>query len=185
MSSTAFSLENRPDSSCTQTVQVPVWYGADYNTCSMQITTAPCFVSFPTTSCHTARPVPSPESSHGMSEFTKLWIVVGLTILLTIVIPVVVLWSRWKLSAPSRGGKRSISLQLERGTAKRSPKPPFSEPSGRSKKEPKSPNPSQNPPGRIILGRNRGSPPTTQGSFPSYPLIIATPFKPPAYHTSI
>ena len=179
MSSTAFSLENRPDSSCTQTVQVPVWYGADYNTCSMQITTAPCFVPFPTTSCHTARPVPSPESSHGMSEFTKLWIVVGLTILLTIVIPVVVLWSRWKLSAPSRGGKRSISLQLERGTAKKSPKP------SPSKKDSESPNTKQNPPGRIILGRHRGSPPTPQGSFPSYPFIIATPFKPPAYHTSI
>ena len=121
MSSTAFALRDRSESTCTQTVQVPVWYGADYNTCSMQTTTAPCSVFFPTTSCHTARPVPLPES-HGMSEFTKLWITIGLAIIFIIIIPVVVLWTRWKLNNLPQAGKRSISIQLEKGTAKTPPK---------------------------------------------------------------
>ena len=121
------NLGARQEPGCLQTIEVPVWYGSDYNTCTMQTTTAPCAVSFPQEACHTSRPAltrPSPA----MSGTTKLWIVIGVTILLTILIPVVVLWARWKLSAPRRGGKRSISVQLEKNEAKKSTSPPSSGP---------------------------------------------------------
>lgn len=114
----ARNLQERFESPCTQTVEVPVWNGVDYNTCSMQTTTAPCSVTFPLTSCRTTRPAPLPQPQ-GMSGTTKLWIVIGTTVFLTILIPVVVLWARWKLSAPRRGGKRSISVQLEKNEAKK------------------------------------------------------------------
>ena len=117
----------RQDPSCTQTVEVPIWYGPDYNTCSMQPTMAPCSVSFPRESCHTSRPAPTIPSP-ALSGTTKLWIVIGVTILLTILIPVVVLWARWKLRAPRRGGKRSISVQLEKNEAKKSTAPASSGP---------------------------------------------------------
>ena len=113
------AFEERQDPSCTQTISVPVWYGPDYNTCTMQPTTAPCSVSFPQESCHTSRPAPTIPSP-AISGTTKLWIIIGVTILLTILIPVVVLWARWKLRAPRRGGKRSISVQLEKNEAKKS-----------------------------------------------------------------
>lgn len=121
VSATAFALHERQDSTCIQTVELPVWYGVDYNTCSMQTTTAPCFVSFPAHSCHTARPGPLPEL-YGMSALTKLWIVIGVTIFLTMIIPVVILWLRWKLSTRRRGGKRSISVQLEKMEVKKASK---------------------------------------------------------------
>ena len=121
VSSTAFVPKNRRANTCTQTVQVPVWYGTDYNTCSMQITTAPCLVSFPTTSCHTARPVP-PSASHSMSDSTNLGVGIGLTISLIIFIPLAILWARWKLSTRRRGARRSTSIQLERRPANSRPK---------------------------------------------------------------
>ena len=113
------NLRARQEPSCTQTISVPVWYGPDYNTCSMQPTTAPCSVSFPQESCHTSRPAPTVPSP-AISGSTKLWIVIGVAVFLTILIPVVVLWARWKLRAPRRGGKRSISVQLEKNEAKKS-----------------------------------------------------------------
>lgn len=126
------NLESRQDPGCLQTIKVPVWYGSDYNTCTMQPTTAPCSVSFPQEACHTSRPAIT-RPSRALSGTTKLWIVVGVTILLTILIPVVVLWARWKLSAPRRGGKRSVSVQLEKNEAKKSTSPPSSGPNrGRS-----------------------------------------------------
>ena len=79
LSTVAHSLQERRDDSCTQTVEVPVWYGLDYNTCSMQS-----------------------------------MIVIGVSTLFVILIPVAVLWTRWKLTNPRRGGKRSISVQLEK-----------------------------------------------------------------------
>lgn len=57
-----------------------------------------------------------------MSGSAELWIVVGVTILLTIIVPVVTLWVRWKLKAPLRGGKRSISVQLEKMEIKKASK---------------------------------------------------------------
>ena len=116
------NLQARQDPSCTQTISVPIWYGPDYNTCTLQPTTAPCSISFPQESCQTSRPAPTTPSP-ALSGTTKLWIVIGVTILLTILIPVVVLWARWKLRAPRRGGKRSISVQLEKNEARRSTAP--------------------------------------------------------------
>ena len=149
---TSFSLQDRDDSTCIQTVKLPVWYGVDYNTCSMQTTTAPCSVSFPTTSCHTARPDPL-LTEDNMSESKRLWIVVGLTIFFTVFIPVFILWVRWKLTAPRRDGKRSISVQLERNEVKKSSKrtsstsstreaasKPTSSQAPRSRKDPQGPN---------------------------------------------
>ena len=117
----SMASSTRLDSACIQTVEVPVWYGADYNTCSIQTTTATCSVSFPTTSCHTARPRPLPELD-GMSEAARLWIVFGVAILLMVIIPVLILWARWKISAPRRNGKRSISIELEKNRDKKSSK---------------------------------------------------------------
>ena len=57
-----------------------------------------------------------------MSGSTELWIVVGVTIFLTIIIPVVTLWLRWKLKGPRRGGKRSVSVQLEKMEVKKASK---------------------------------------------------------------
>ena len=145
------TLEERQDPSCTQTVAVPVWYGPDYNTCTMQITTVPCSVSFPRESCHTSRPAPTIPSP-AISGTTKLWIVIGVTILLTIVIPVVVLWARWKLRAPRRGGKRSISVQLEKNEAKKSTAP-----------APSGPNRGRNFLHRL-LGKNRRNPARAAGN---------------------
>ena len=121
VSVTASTHQKRDDSTCAQTIEVPIWYGVDYNTCSMQTTTAPCSVSFPTTSCHTARPSPLPQPN-GMPGTASLWIVIGLTVLFTIIIPVVVLYARWRLRVPRRGGKRSISIQLEKNEDKESSK---------------------------------------------------------------
>ena len=145
------TLEERQEPDCTQTVAVPVWYGPDYNTCTMQITTAPCSISFPQESCHTSRPAPTIPSP-AISGTTKLWIVIGVTILMTILIPVVVLWARWKLRAPRRGGKRSISVQLEKNEAKKSTAP-----------APSGPNRGRNLLHRL-LGRNRGNPARAAGN---------------------
>ena len=186
VSSTAFALQDRQDSTCTQTVELPVWYGVDYNTCSMQTTTAPCFVVFPTKSCHTTRPGPLPET-YGMSGSTKLWIVVSITIFLTITIPVVILWLRWKLSAPRRGGKRSISVQLEKMEVKKSskgpsgssptpktdPKPTSSKKSG-SKIETRSSNGERTVLDRL-LGRNRASPAQASGIHSSITIVPGPP----------
>ena len=137
------TLEERQEPGCLQTVEVPVWYGSDYNTCTMQTTAAPCSVSFPQVSCHTSRPAMT-KPSQAMSGTTRLWIVIGVTILLTILIPVVVLWTRWKFRAPRRGGKRSISVQLEKNEAKKSTSPASSAPNrGRNFLD-------------RLLGRNRG-----------------------------
>ncbi|CAD6586823.1 MAG: hypothetical protein ASARMPRED_002846 [Alectoria sarmentosa] len=133
LSAAAKALQERHESPCIQTVEVPVWYGVNYNTCSMQTTTAPCSVDFPETSCHTARPGPLLQSQ-GISGSTKLWVVISITIFLTMLIPVVVLWARWKLSAPRRGGKRIISVQLEKDEAKKA----TSTPSSSSSSTPKS-----------------------------------------------
>ena len=57
-----------------------------------------------------------------MSGSTGLWIVIGVTILLTITIPLITLWVRWKLKSPRRGGKRSISVQLEKTEVKKASK---------------------------------------------------------------
>ncbi len=121
-STVAHSLQERRDDSCTQTVEVPVWYGLDYNTCSLQSMTAPCSVSFPAASCYTHLPPSQPLIKHGLSATTQLWIVIGVSVFFVILIPVTVLWSRWKLMNPRRGGKRSISVQLEKneGTKTRS-----------------------------------------------------------------
>lgn len=100
---------------------------------TLATTTAPCSVSFLTTFSHTARPLPLPKSD-GMSDSRKLWIVIGVAILLTIIIPVLVLWIRWKLSAPRRSGKRSVSIELEKSGV-----PKSSKASG-SKKVPSLPN---------------------------------------------
>lgn len=133
LSTAAKTLKERFESPCTQTIEVPVWGGIDYNTCSMQTTTAPCSVNFPLTSCHTTRPGPLPLPQ-GLSGTAKLGIVIGITVFLTILIPVIVLWARWKLSAPRRGGKRSISVQLEKNEAKK----PTSTSSSSSSSMPKS-----------------------------------------------
>ena len=122
----AFSLKRRDDG-CTQTVEVPVWYGSDYNTCSMQAMTAPCSVSFPVVSCHTHVPPRQPLPTRGLSEMTKLWIIVGFSIFSVIFITFVVLWAKWKLNSRRRGGKRSISVQLEKNEAIKSKSKPASE----------------------------------------------------------
>ena len=57
-----------------------------------------------------------------MSGSTELWIVIGVTIFLAIIIPVVTLWVRWKLNGTRRGGKRSISVQLEKMEVKKASK---------------------------------------------------------------
>lgn len=168
VSSTALALHDRHDSNCIHTVEHPVWYGVDYNTCSMQTTTAPCFVSFPTHSCDTARPGPLPEP-YGMPGSTKLWMVIGVTIFLTMVIPVVILWLRWKLSTRRRGGKRSISVQLEKMEVKKASKATSGSSSTSDtdskatspkvcggKKEPQALNGRRSMLDRL-LGRNRGS----------------------------
>ena len=160
--STTFALQYREDSTCTQTVELPVWYGTDYNSCSMQTTTAPCFVSFPAESCHTARPSSLLEA-YGISGSTRLWIVISVTIFLTMSIPVVILWLRWKLRAPRRGGKRSISVQLEKMEVRNSSKAT----SGSSSTPETDSKPTKMPRGgRNILdrlpGRNCGNP--AQGS---------------------
>lgn len=168
VSSTAFALHDRHDSTCIQTVELPVWYGADYNTCSMQTTTAPCSVSFPTDSCHTALPGPLSEP-YGMPGSTELWIVIGVTIFLTMIIPVVILWLRWKLSTRRRRGKRSISVQLEKMEVKKSSKAtsgssstsdtnskPTSPETSAGKEEPQTLNGGRSFLDRL-LGRNRGS----------------------------
>ena len=183
---TAFALHGRHDGTCKQTVELPVWYGVDYNTCSMQTTTAPCFVSFPTHSCRTARPGPLPEP-YGISGSTKLWIVIGITIFLTMIIPVVTLWVRWKLSAPRRGGKRSISIQLEKMEVKESSKAasrssstsdtdskPTSSKSSGGKEEAQAPNGGRGALDRL-LGRNRGNPAQSQGTQPSSMVISGPP----------
>lgn len=126
LSPAAHSQERR-DGSCTQTVEVPVWYGSDYNTCSMQAMMAPCSISFPAVSCHTPLPPSQPLPNHGLLETTKLWIIIGISIFFVIFIPVVVLWAKWKLSSPRRGGKRSISVQLEKNEAIKSKLKPASE----------------------------------------------------------
>ena len=54
-----------------------------------------------------------------MLGLIELWIVIGVTIFLTIVIPVVVLRIRWKVSSPRRGGKRNISIHLEKMEVRR------------------------------------------------------------------
>ena len=81
--------------------------------------TVPYSISFQVMTCHTSRPglIRPP---HGILGTTKQWVVVGITIPLTILIPVVVLWARWKLGAPRRGGKWSISVQLEKNEARKS-----------------------------------------------------------------
>lgn len=114
ISTAVFQLQERSDESCTQTVEVPVWYGSDYNTCSMQAMTAPCSVSFPATSCHTHLPPSQPPPKNGLSDTAKLWIIIGLSIFFAIFVPITVLWTRWNLSTRRRGGKRSISVQLEK-----------------------------------------------------------------------
>ncbi len=121
-STVAHSLRERWDDSCTQTVEVPVWYGLDYDICSMQSMTAPCSVSFPAASCHTHLPPSQPLIKDGLSGTTQLWIVIGVSVFFVILVPVTVLWIRWKLINPRRGGKRSISVQLEKneGTKTRS-----------------------------------------------------------------
>lgn len=111
------SLQKRQDDSCIQTIEVPVWYGSDYNTCSMQSMTAPCSVSFPAASCHTHSPPSQPLPKDGLPGSTKLWIIIGVSIFFVIFIPVVVLWAGWRLSKPRRVGKRSISVQLEKNEA--------------------------------------------------------------------
>ena len=115
----AHSLQERRDDSCTQTVEVPVWYGPDYGTCSMQTMTAPCSISFPAASCHTHLPPSQTLLKNGLSETTHLWIIIGLSIFFVIFIPVAVLWARWKLRNRRRGGKRSISVQLEKNEGTR------------------------------------------------------------------
>ena len=114
------SLQARRDDSCTQTVEVPVWYGLDYNTCSMQTTTAACSVSFLAVSCHTSPPLSQPLPEKGLSATTQLWIVIGVRVFFVIFIPVAVLWARWKLSTRRRGGKRSVSVQLEKNEGAKS-----------------------------------------------------------------
>ena len=107
---------------------------------------------------------------------TELWIVLGVTIFLTIIIPVVTLWVRWKLSGPRRGGKRSISVQLEKMDVKKSSKATSgsssapdtdskSSPSkiSGSKKKSQMPHGGQNVPGRL-LGKDRGSPAQRSGT---------------------
>ena len=172
------AFQGRSDSPCTQTIEVPVWDGIDYNTCSMQTTTAPCSVNFPLTSCHTTRPglLPQPQ---GMSGTAKLWIVIGITVFLTILITVVFLWVRWKLSAPRRGGKRSISVQLEKNEAKKSNSYPssassISKPCSESKESSKSASDKQSqlPDGERnvldrLLGRSQINSIQTQGMQPS------------------
>lgn len=168
VSTTAFALHDRHDSTCIQTVELPVWYGVDYNTCSMQTTTAPCSVSVPTDSCHTALPGRLPEP-YGVSESTRLWIVIGVTIFFTMIIPVVILWLRWKLSTRRRGGKRSISIQLEKMGVKKASKAtsgssstsdtdskPTSPKTSGGKEEPQALNGGRSVLDRL-LGRNRGS----------------------------
>ena len=105
-----------------------------------------------------------------MSGPTELGIVISVTIFLTIIIPVVTLWVRWKLSGPRRGGKRSISVQLEKMEVKKASKaisgssstpdtdsnPSASKTPG-SKKKFQMPHGGQNVPGRL-LGRDRCSP---------------------------
>ena len=115
------TLQDRQDSTCVQSVEHPVWYGADFDTCSMTTTTAPCSVVFPSTSCHTVGPGRF-LMADGMLESIKLWTVIGMTVFLTMLIPVSILWMRWKLSSPRRGGKRSISIQLEKNEDKGSSK---------------------------------------------------------------
>ena len=175
LSSTSFPLQHREDSTCRQTVELPVWYGADYNTCSMQTTTAPCFVSFPTKSCRTARPGPLLEA-YGMSGSTRLWIVIGVTIFLTMGIPVVVLWLRWKLRAPRRGGKRSISVQLEKMEVRKSPKATSGSSStlGTDSKPTKMPSGGRNILDRL-LGRNRGKPAQGPGTKSSIMNVLGLP----------
>lgn len=109
-----------------------------------------------------------------MSGSTELWIVLGVTIFLTIIIPVVTLWVRWKLSGPRRGGKRSISVQLEKMDVKKASKATSgsssdtdskSSPSNisGSKKKSQMPHGGQNVPGRL-LGKDRGSPAQHSGT---------------------
>lgn len=191
-SAAAKALQERHESPCTQTVEVPVWYGVDYNTCSMQTTTAPCSVDFPETSCHMARPGPLLQSQ-GMSGTGMLWIVIGITIFLTMLIPVVVLWTRWKLSAPRRGGKRSISVQLEKDEAKKATSTPSSSSSSTSKSssnskpssKSESGNQLQAPNGRRnaldrLLGRNQANAEQTAGTYSS---LLSQQYLQPYCHT--
>ena len=117
---------------------------------------------------------------------TELWIVLGVTIFLTIIIPVVTLWVRWKLSGLRRGGKRSISVQLEKMEVKKASKatsgsssnqdtdskPSSSKVSG-SKKKSQTPHGGQNARGRL-LGRDHRSP-TQQSGTESFIMIISGP----------
>lgn len=115
LTTAAHSLQERRDDSCTQTVEVPVWYGLDYNTCSMQTMTAPCSVSFPAVSCHTHLPPSQLLLKNNLAGTIQLWIIIGLSIFFIIFIPVAILWARWKLRTRRGGrGKRSISVQLEK-----------------------------------------------------------------------
>ena len=125
--SPAAHFQERRDGGCSQTVKVPVWYGSDYNTCSTQAMTAPCSVSFPAVSCHTHLPPSQPLPNHGLWETTKIWIIIGISTFFVIFIPVVVLWAKWKLSPHRRGGKRSISVQLEKNEVIKSKSKPASE----------------------------------------------------------
>ncbi|CAD6582073.1 MAG: hypothetical protein ASARMPREDX12_000746 [Alectoria sarmentosa] len=89
----AKALQDRHESPCIQTVEVPVWHLAIRLVLVLQ--------------------------SQSISGSTKLWVVISITIFLTMLIPVVVLWARWKLSAPRRSGKRISSVQLEKDEAKK------------------------------------------------------------------
>ena len=121
-----------------------------------------------------------------MSGSTELWIVIGVTIILTIIIPVVALWVRWKLSGPRRGGKRIISVQLENVEVKKASKatsgststpdtdskPSSFKTSGSSKKYQMPPG-GQNAPGRL-LDRDVSSPAQGSGT-ESLIMIISRP----------
>ena len=121
-----------------------------------------------------------------MSGSTELWIVIRVTVFLTIIISVVTLWVRWKLSGPRRDRKRSISVQLEKIEVKKASKatsgssltpdtdskPSSSKISG-SKKKSQMPHGGKNAPGRLV-GRDRSSPAQQSGT-ESLIMIISGP----------
>ena len=121
-----------------------------------------------------------------MSGSTQLWIVIGVSIFLTIIIPVVTLWVRWKLKSPRRGGKRSTSVQLEKMEVKKASKAisglsstsdtdskPNSSKIPASKKKSQMPHGREDVPG-CLLGRDRSSPAQHSGT----ELLIMTISKP-------
>lgn len=169
----AHPRQERRDGGCTQTVEVPVWAGLDYNTCSMQTMTAPCSVFFPPVSCHTHLPSSQSLSRNNLSGTTQLWIILGVSIFLVIFIPFAVLWARWKLSGtPRRGGKRSVSVQIEKGkdikmtsaasSKKKSKSKSTSIAAFGSREQPEAPDGGRNMLDRL-LGRNHASSTHTAG----------------------